>query len=70
MRFFAVFALAVMLPPDWNELAKTAKSLKGLRPDKSEEIYIRTLGRSSDWTLQRRPVSGDLNLCVPVLAHD
>ena len=35
--------LLSFFPPDWRELAKVTKALKGLRQDKSEENYIRTL---------------------------
>lgn len=35
--------LLYFFPPDWRELAKVTKALKGRRRDKSEENYIRTL---------------------------
>jgi len=35
--------LLSFFPPDWRELAAVTKALKGLRQDKSEENYIRTL---------------------------
>lgn len=35
--------LVSFFPPDWKELAKVTEALKGLRQDKSEENYIRTL---------------------------
>jgi Transposase DDE domain len=35
--------LLSFFPPEWRELAAVTKALKGLRQDKSEENYIRTL---------------------------
>ena len=35
--------LLSFFPPDWKELARVTEALKGLRQDKSEENYIRTL---------------------------
>jgi Transposase DDE domain len=35
--------LLSFFPPDWKELAKVTKALKGLRQDKSEENFLRTL---------------------------
>lgn len=35
--------LVSFLPRDWKELAQTARAMKGLRQDKSEENYLRVL---------------------------
>ena len=35
--------LSTFLPADWRDLARTSGALKGLRQDKSEEGYLRTL---------------------------
>jgi len=35
--------LLSFFPPNWKELAKVTEALKGLRQDKSEENYMRTL---------------------------
>ncbi len=35
--------LLSFLPPNWKELGQVTEALKGLRQDRSEENYVRTL---------------------------